>query len=260
MAGRAFIRAVSPMLAECELTHLERTPIDPDKAALQHASYEQALADSGLEVIRLPELALAADGVFVEDTAILLDDHALITRPGAASRRAETESTASGLAPYFEVHRLDCGTVDGGDVLRIGRTLYVGLSRRTDREGAEALAELVAPLGYGVVPVELDACLHLKTAATCVGHGSNGCPRLLVNSAWVDPALFAGAEPLAVAPDEPFAANLVRLSDRLIVAAAFPRTADHLREVGFHTVAVDVSELAKAEAGLPCMSLIDERP
>jgi dimethylargininase len=257
---RAYTRAVSPRLAECELTHLDREPISAETAAKQHGAYEQALAAARYDVVRMPDLDAHADGVFVEDTAILLGDHAVITRPGAASRRPETESTAAALAKDFEVRRLDRGTVDGGDVLRIGRTLYVGLSRRTDRDGVTALSDAVAPLGYEVTPVELNACLHLKSAASYLGEDGDGRPRLLVNPDWVDTALFNGVEPLAIAPSEPFAANVVRLSDRLIVAAAHPRTADRLREAGFNAQAVEVSELAKAEAGLTCMSLIDDRP
>jgi dimethylargininase len=257
---RAYTRAVSARLAECELTHFDRQAISPETAAKQHDAYEQALAAAGYDVVRMPDLDAHADGVFVEDTAILLRDHAVITRPGAESRRPETDSTAAALAKDFEVRRLERGTVDGGDVLRIGRTLYVGLSRRTDRDGLAALAEAVAPLGFDVVPVELDACLHLKSAASYLGDDASGRPRLLVNPAWVDPALFDGIEPLPVAVEELFAANVVRLNDRLIVAAAHPRTSVRLDEAGFNTVAVDVSELAKAEAGLTCMSLIDDRP
>jgi dimethylargininase len=257
---RAYTRAVSSRLAECELTHFDREPISAEIAAQQHDAYEAAIAAAGYELVRLPDLDAQADGVFVEDTAIVLGDHAVITRPGARSRRPETASTASVLARDFEVHQLDRGTVDGGDVLAIGRTLYVGLSRRTDRDGLTALAEAVGPLGYDVVAVELDACLHLKTAASYVGEDCAGRPRLLVNAEWVDPALFEGVEPLPVAPDEQFAANVVPLRDRLIVAAAYRHTAELLRDAGFKAVAVDVGELAKAEAGVTCMSLIDERP
>src|SRR5687768_3626276 len=157
---RAFTRAVSPRLAECALTHLERNPIDVVRAMEQHAAYEQALVDAGFEVIRLPELAEDPDAVFVEDTALLLGEHAVITRPGAQSRADETESTAERLASYFKIHRLPAGTLDGGDVLRIGDRLYVGQSSRSDATGTAALQEVVAPLGYSVVPVELGRCLH----------------------------------------------------------------------------------------------------
>jgi hypothetical protein len=143
---RAFTRAVSPRLPECQLTHLDRIPIDAAKAAEQHAAYERALSDAGFAIVRLPELVDDPDAVFVEDTALLLGEHAIITRPGAASRIGETDSTAAGLAAEFELHRIERGFLDGGDVLRIGRTLYVGLSTRTDAEGIGSLSRLAAPL------------------------------------------------------------------------------------------------------------------
>jgi dimethylargininase len=249
---KAFTRAVSPRLPECALTHLERVAIDVAKAGSQHAAYEHALADAGFEIVRLPELPDDPDAVFVEDTALLLGEHAVITRPGVASRANETESTAQGLSGHFQLHRMERGHVDGGDVLRIGRTLYVGLSTRTDADGIRALADLVAPLGFDVVQAQLRDCLHLKTGATFAGDGV-----LLYNAAAVDPAQFVGVEPLAVI--EPAAANCVRAGDRLILPAGNPRTASLLRERGFDVVEIDVSELQKAEAGVTCMSLIDDR-
>jgi dimethylargininase len=252
----AFTRAVSPRIAECALTHLDRRPIDAIRAAAQHAAYEQALKDAGFDLIRLPELTDDPDAVFVEDTAILLGEHAIITRPGAASRAAEIFSTAEGLRPHFTVHYLSAGTLDGGDVLRVENTLYVGQSSRTDAKGTQALEAVVSSLGYWVVPVELDRCLHLKTAATFAGLDDQGVPTLLVNPHWVDPALFAGTEPLWVAEDEPFAANVVLAGDRLIMAEGSPRTGGALRDRGFKVIEVDLSELQKAEAGGTCMSLI----
>jgi dimethylargininase len=254
---RAFTRAVSPRIVDCALTHLERQPIDPERAARQHAAYETALRDAGFEVIRLPELADDPDAVFVEDTALLLGEHAVITRPGAPSRAGEVGSTADGLAPHFTVHRLASGTLDGGDVLRIGRTLYVGLSSRTNAEGADTLRSLVAPLGYEIIALEPSQCLHLKTAVTFAGPDASGTPRILVNPDWVDPALFSGVEPILT--DEPSAANCVRAGTTLILPAGNPRTAAELRRLGFNLVEVDVSELQKAEAGVTCMSLIDEQ-
>jgi dimethylargininase len=258
--ARAFTRAVSPRLADCELTHLARVPIDTRKATAQHAAYERALADAGLQLIRLPALADHPDAVFVEDTALILDHHAVITRPGAASRAAESGSTAAGLGAHFEVHRIERGHVDGGDVLRIGSQLYVGLSTRTDAEGIQTLAELVRPLGFEVVQAQLRDGLHLKTGVTFAGPDSDGTPVLLYTERRVDPAQFSGVQPLAVAPDEPDAANCVRAGDRLILPAGNPRTAETLRARGFAVMEVDVSELQKAEAGVTCMSLIDERP
>lgn len=254
----AFTRAVSPRIAECALTHLDRQPIDTVRAASQHAAYEQALKDAGFDVVRLPELADDPDAVFVEDTALLLGQHAIITRPGSASRTDETRSTGKGLEPYFTIHHLAAGTLDGGDVLRINDTLYVGQSSRTDAVGTRALEEAVAPLGFRVVPVELGRCLHLKTAVTFAGPDGKGRPTLLVNPDWVDSALFAGTEPLAVAGNEPFGANVVRAADRLIMAEGSPGTAARLRDRGFTVVEVDLSELQKAEAGGTCMSLISD--
>jgi dimethylargininase len=250
---RAFTRAVSPRLAECELTHLERLPIDAAKAAAQHADYERALAEAGFDIVRLSDLPDHPDGVFVEDTALLLGEHAVILRPGVASRASETWSTAQGLADHFELHRLERGFVDGGDVLRISRTLYVGRSTRTDAEGIGALTDVVRPLGYEVKEAELRDCLHLKTGATLASTDV-----LLFNPGSVDPAQFDGVEPLAVA--EPAAANCVLAGDRLILPAGNARTAALLRDRGFHVVEVDVSELQKAEAGVTCTSLIDDRP
>ena len=256
MVPRAFTRAVSPRLAECALTHRAREAIDPVRATAQHAAYEAALADAGFDVIRLPELADDPDAVFVEDTALLLGEHAIITRPGTPSRAGETESTAAGLEPYFTIQRLPAGTLDGGDVLRIEDRLYVGQSSRTDAIGTAALAELVTPLGFNVVPIELGRCLHLKTAVTFAGADGNGRPTILVNSDWVDPALFPRTEAIFTAEGEPTAANCVRAGSRLIMAAGSPQTIARLRGRGFEVIEIDLSELQKAEAGGTCMSLI----
>jgi dimethylargininase len=249
---KAFTRAVSPRLLECQLTHLERVPIDAAKATEQHAAYEEALRGAGFDIVRLPDLPDDPDAVFIEDTALLLGEHAVITRPGVASRADETDSTAEGLAGHFEIHRLRSGHLDGGDVLRIGKRLYVGTSTRTDEAGIAALSDVLRPLGYEVVAAKAGACLHLKTGATFVGDGA-----LLYDASAIDPSQFVGVEPLAV--DEPAAANCVRAGDRLILPAGNPRTAEALRRRGFTVVEVDVSELQKAEAGVTCMSLIDER-
>lgn len=251
---RAFTRAVSTRIAECQLTHLERIPIDAAKAAEQHAGYEHALADAGFEIVRLPELPDDPDAVFVEDTALLLGEHAVITRPGAPSRIGEVHSTADGLAPHFKVHRIASGHLDGGDVLKIGHRLYVGLSTRTDRAGIAALGEIVGPLGYDIIVAVAGPCLHLKTGVSFAGDGV-----LLYNRDAIDPTQFIGVEPFAVNQAEPAAANCVRAGGCLILPADNPRTAERLRQRGFSVIAVDVSELQKAEAGVTCMSLIDER-
>lgn len=257
---RAFTRAVSPRLAECQLTHLDRHPIDVARAAVQHQCYEKALASAGYEIIRLPDLPADPDAVFVEDTALLLGEHAVITSPGAPSRAGETRSTAEGLLHHFELGRITRGFLDGGDVLRIGRTLYVGLSTRSDAEGIASLLQLVRPLGFNVLEAELRDCLHLKTAASLAGPDGSGRSVLLYTRQSINPAQFADVEPLAVAESEPAAANCVRAGDKLLIPAGNPRTADSLNDRGFDVIEVDVSELQKAEAGVTCMSLIDDRP
>ena len=260
MPGLAFTRAVSPKLAECALTHLAREPIDVAVATAQHDRYERALGAAGFNVIRLPELSGHADGVFVEDTAILLDGHVVVTRPGAPTRAQEVKTTASGLAAHFEVQRIESGHVDGGDVLRIGRTLYVGLSSRTDIEGMAALGRIAGRLGFETVAATLRNCLHLKSAATLGGHDPAGKLVLMYNAHAVDPEQFAGVEAVMVHEDEPTAANVLRVGDRLIMPAGNRRTADLLNERGFQVLELEVSELEKAEAGVTCMSLISHAP
>jgi len=256
---RAFTRAVSPLLADCELTHLERVEIDAQTAIAQHAAYEQALANAGFDLVRLPDLPDHPDAVFVEDNALLLGGHAVILRPGAASRAGETPSTAAGLEPHFDLHRLQNGFADGGDVLRVGQAIYVGRSTRTDAPGIAELGRITTPLGYRVVEAQLRNCLHLKTGATLAGPDAGGTPVLLFNPRCVDPAQFAGVEPMPVHDQEPAAANCLRAGDKLILPAGNPRTADALRTRGFAVIEIDVSELQKAESGVTCMSLIDER-
>ena len=259
MTGTAWTRAVSPRLAECELTHFPSEAIDVARATEQHAAYEAALAAAGLDIVRLAPLDDFPDGTFVEDAAVILGEHAIILRPGVASRQGETESVAQGLAADLIVHRLGPGHVDGGDVLRIGRALYVGLSTRTDRAGAQALADIAGPLGYRVVPARVTGCLHLKTAITFAGPDGSGTPVFLHNPDFVSAASFEGAEPMAVVPGEAYAANILRVGDTLIAPADSPRTAEALAARGFNVVTLDISELRKAEAALTCMSLIAER-
>jgi dimethylargininase len=258
LRGKAFTRQVSPKLAQCELTHLERVPIDAARAREQHAAYERALSAFGMEIVRLPDLPDDPDGVFVEDTALILDGHAIITRPGAASRADEVGSTAAGLAGQFELHRIGRGHLDGGDVLRIGKRLYVGLSSRTDSEGVAELRDKAAPLGFDVAATELGDCLHLKTAATLAGVDRAGRAVLIYNPLAIDPRQFAEVDAMAVADAEPGAANVLWAGGGIIMAAGNPRTADALRSRGLEVVELNVSELEKAEAGVTCMSLISE--
>ena len=252
----ALIRAVPESLAHCELTHLARVPIDVQRAAEQHQRYEDTLRSLGCTVRHLPATHDLPDSVFVEDVAVVLDELAIITRPGAESRRAERESMAAVLSEYRPLQAIQApGTLDGGDVLRVGRSLFVGLSTRTNEDGARQLARYAAPFGYSVRCVETEACLHLKSAATAID-----VDRLVCNPEWIDTAVFGDLETLATHPDEPHAANVLWLGDTIVCAAAHERTATALQASGYRVVTVDVSELAKAEAGVTCCSVIVERP
>lgn len=252
MSKIALTRPVSQSLPDCELTHLPRADIDVALARTQHAGYENALREAGCEVCPLPELPEQADAVFVEDTAVVLDEVAVLTRPGAASRRAESASMAEALSPWRGVRTMsEPATLDGGDVLRIGKTLYVGASGRSNREGMQQLAQFVVPFGYQVRAVPLRDCLHLKTAATQVAED-----RVLLNPAWVDVTAFAGVDAIAVDPEEPFAGNAVWLGDRVLYSASHPATAQRLRDAGIEVVAVDMSETEKAEGAVTCCSVL----
>lgn len=249
--NRALTRAISPRLADAELTFLEREPIDVRRAVEQHDAYERWLERQGIELIHVEATPELPDGVFVEDAAVVLDEVAIITRPGATSRQPETESVARVLKPFRSLAYIRApGTIDGGDVLRIGRTLYVGRSQRTNDEGISQLAAIVGTLGWEVVPVDFTGCLHLKSAATEIGDGG-----LLVNPGYVDAGIF-GLDPIAVDPSEPFAANALRVGRTVLLPDEFPRTRAILERRGFHVETVSVSEILKAEAGVTCCSVI----
>lgn len=248
----AITRGVSSSIDRCELTHLERVPIDPALARAQHAAYERCLADLGCRVVSLPADAGLPDSVFVEDVAIVLDELAVITRPGAPSRRPETLSIEQALSPYRTLRKIEApGTLDGGDVLRIGRMLYVGVSSRSDRRGIDQLHACVRPHGYTVRAVPIRDCLHLKSAVTLVGPDT-----LLLNPQMVDPAEFSGMRHVEVSPDEPLAANALLVGDQLIYPDTFPATSDRLARAGIRLRPVTVTELAKAEGGVTCCSLL----
>jgi dimethylargininase len=248
----AITRAVSPMIGQCELTHLERQAIDADLARAQHGQYEACLAGLGCQVHRLPAEPDLPDSVFVEDTAVVLDELAIITRPGAASRRPETESIAQALGPFRRLVLIrPPGTLDGGDLLRIGRVLYVGLSGRSNRAGVRQMLELVEPFGYRVQGVPVAGCLHLKSAVTQVADDA-----LLINRGWVDGHIFRELKLVDVDPGELLAANALLVGGTVVYPAAYPRTRRRLEEAGIPVQTVDVSELAKAEGGVTCCSLI----
>ena len=248
----AITRDISPAIARCELTHLERQAIDVDLARVQHAAYEACLRGAGCRVERLAAGPEMPDSVFIEDTAIVFDEVAIITRPGAASRRAETAGVAEALQKYRPLHWMEApGTADGGDVLVVGRRVFVGRSSRTNNAGIDEMRRVLTPYGYEVTAIEVHDCLHLKSAATAVGDDL-----LLINPARLSSATFAAFDRIDVHPDEPSAANALRVGEQIIYPTSFPRTRERLQRRGLHVATVEASEVAKAEGAVTCCSLI----
>ncbi|HYL37661.1 MAG TPA: arginine deiminase family protein [Bryobacteraceae bacterium] len=250
----ALTRGVSPTLGHCELQELARQPIDIAKAIEQHRCYERRLAELGARVLSLPADARFPDAVFVEDPAIVLDEIAVMTRMGAESRRGEGDGIAEALVAFRDLRRIEApATLEGGDVMRVGKTLYVGLSRRTNSHGIRQLEQFLRPLGYEVIPVPVRGCLHLKSACCYLGSET-----ILSNRAWIDAAALSGFRILDVPAEEPRSANILRVGGTLILPAAFPKTRQLLEDSGFQVCAIDVSELAKAEGGVTCTSILFE--
>jgi dimethylargininase len=251
-ATLALTREVSPRIVECELTHLARTPIDFERARAQHAAYERALEQLGCRVERVAAAPDHPDSVFIEDTAVVVDDVAVITHPGAESRRREVDAVERALERYRPVVRITApGTLDGGDVVVAGRRVFVGLTSRTNADGVAQLRAALAPFGFRTDAVKVTGCLHLKTAATALDDDT-----ILLNPQWVDPAVFEPLRTVRVDPAEPMAANVVRVGDALLYADSYPRTQALLGAAGFKPIVVDASELAKAEGAVTCCSLV----
>ena len=248
----ALTRDISPSIVNCELTHLAREPIDVEHARAQHLEYERALARLGCSVRRLPAGADMPDSVFIEDAAIVFDEIAVITRPGAVSRRPETAEVARVLSHHRPVVQIVApGTLEGGDVLVAGRSIFVGRTSRTNDAGIGQLRAAVHSYGYDVVPSTVRGCLHLKSAITALDDRT-----LLANRQWIAEDEFSAFELFDVDSTEPSAANIVRVGANLLYAAAFPRTQERLERRGYAVTAIDVSEIAKAEGAITCCSLI----
>jgi dimethylargininase len=248
----AMTRPVSDSLASCQLTHLVRSPIDLERARVQHAGVEAALTSVGATVVQVPGDPSLPDAVFVEDTAVVLDEIAMLTRPGALSRRPETVAVGHLLSRYRRMLSLrEPATLDGGDVLPIGRTLYVGRSTRTNAEGIAQLRAGVGQHGYDVQPVDFVASLHLKSAVTRIGEH-----RVLVNPEWVEPGVFRGLDLLEIDPEEPGAANALLVDGAVIYPSHFPGTRRRMERAGIRVIPVETSELAKAEGGVTCCALV----
>jgi len=247
----AITRGVSPRIGDCLLTHMERQTIDAARAAAEQRAYERALRELGVRVTSLPPDDDLPDCAFAEDTALVLDEAALLARMRSPTRAAELDTIAEALAPHREIVRLDAPAhLEGGDTFRIGRTIYVGLSSRTNDAGVEALRGVVERFGYRVAPVAVRGCLHLSTGASYVGGGV-----VLANPRWVETAAFADRTVLTVPEDEPWAANALLIGETVVMPAGFPRTRELIEGLGQTVRTLNITELMKAEAGLSCLSL-----
>lgn len=251
----ALTRELSPRLADCELSFVDREPIDMDLARQQHKAYQDLLGELGCEVRELPATPELPDSVFVEDTAVVVDELALITRPGAESRRPEIETMADVLAEYRPIQRIVApGTVDGGDVLRIGKRIFVGLSARSNAAAIEQMQQALSAFDYQVLGVPMRDCLHLKSAVTAISDEA-----VLINPDWVDSECFAAYQQVRIDAREPHAANVLRLEHGLVMPAGFPFTRDQLLNAGLRVHEVGLSELQKAEGAVTCCSVLLRR-
>jgi dimethylargininase len=250
----AVTRKVSSALSICELSFIERKPIDLEKARAQHRAYEELLAGLGARIISLPEEPGLPDSMFVEDPAIALDELAVICPLGAESRRKESPTIASALERFRKLAYLKLpGTLEGGDVLCVGKKVFVGITARSNPEGIRQLAVILEHYGYDLTAVPVTGCLHLKSAVTYLGRNT-----LLGNRAWFDGKRLQGFEWVDVDPAEPQAGNALAIADVVIFPASFPKTREKIEARGFKVQPLDISELQKAESGLTCSSLLFE--
>ena len=248
----ALTRPVSASLAHCELTFLDRQPIDLDRARQQHAAYESLLASLGWQIVRLPALDNQPDAVFVEDAAIALDELAVVAPMGVASRTGESRTVEDALARFLPVsHLTPPATLDGGDVMRADRRIFVGLSRRTNISAIDQLTRLLEPYDYEVISVSVRGALHLKSACSYLGDDT-----LLANVDWIDTAPFRGMEILPVDASEAWGASVLNAQGHIVMPADFPRIARLLERRGLGVEVIDLSELRKAEGGPTCLSIL----
>ena len=251
MFARAIIRGVPDTFSAGITTAALGRP-DLEKAREQHRSYVAALEGYGLEVTVLDADERYPDSVFVEDTAVVTDRCAIVTNPGAAQRKGEVDEVEKALAGlYGDVERItDPGTVDGGDVLQAGGHFYVGLSRRTNREGAEQLSAILQRYGFGVSFVELRQFLHLKTGVAYLGGDD-----LVVAGELVEKDEFRGFDKIVVSPEEEYGANCIRINDRVLMAAGNEAAKRSITERGYEVTELEMSEFRKVDGGLSCLSL-----
>jgi dimethylargininase len=254
----ALTRPVPPSMANCELTHLSRCSLDIPRAAAQHAAYEGILRSLGVEVRQLPPAPELPDSVFIEDAAVVLPEMAILTLPGAVSRRPELAAVRQALAPLRPLVAVQPpGTVDGGDVLVVPQTrrIFIGLSSRTNEVGIAQMRDFTRSHGYRVEAIPMRDCLHLKSAA-CQIAPNDQPPLLLINPRWLPTDAFPGIACLPIHPSEPYAANAIRVGAALLHGAQFPLTRHLLHLHGIAATPVENDELAKAEGALTCCSIL----
>jgi dimethylargininase len=243
---------VSPQIVHCELTFLDRIPIDFDVATYQHERYCNTLRELGASVVQLTNNIEYADSCFIEDTAIVLNEVAVLCSLGVPSRHNEVNEVRHELEKYRTVVPIMTpATIEGGDVLRIGKTIFVGLSSRTNELGAKELARIVDEFGYTVIPVETRKSLHLKTACTAIDDET-----ILMNPEWIDAKIFQGYKTIETPTEEPWGANVLRIGETVSIQAAFTRTIEIVERIAKRVVTIDTSELGKAEGALTCLSLV----
>ena len=252
----AITRELSTAIGNCELTHLPRVEIYTGLAAQQHQQYQSVLSSLDCNLVVLPAEPALADSVFVEDTAIVLDEVAVLCRPGIDSRQPEVTSIGDILGDYRRLTSIESpGTLDGGDLLRVGKVIYAGLSNRSNQNGIEQLRNIVVDYGYSVKSIEVTKCLHLKSAVSEVAPGT-----LLIDSDLISSSAFDDCELIDVDRDDVHAANALLEAQRVIYPSSFPRTIEKLVGCGIDVIPVDLTELQKAEGGVTCCSLIFTTP
>jgi len=252
----AITHVPSPRMQEGQRTYVDRSAVvDFDRAQRQHVRYRQLLSECGAEVRLLDVNANLPDAVFVEDTALVLDEVAVMMPMGTATRRPEPPGIEAELRRHREIQRITLpASIEGGDVVRVGGMLLVGLSSRTNTAGVDRLAEVGRRYGYEVSPVRMRDCLHLKSGCTALPDD-----RLLVNPAWIEEDDLEGCNLVPVPPDEPWGGDVLTIGEHVCMAVAFPRTAELVAGLGFDVRTIDLSEFAKVEGGVTCMSLVFER-
>jgi dimethylargininase len=247
----ALLRTPGPDFADGITTVAWADPPSHERLLAQHRAYAQALREAGLSVEILPVLDGFPDAYFVEDVAVVVPELAVITRPGAEARRGETNHIVTALAAHRRVVYLEApATLDGGDVLVVGRRVFVGVSARTNEAGVGALRGQLEPLGYSVCAIPVAAGLHFKSSVNLIGGNT-----LVASSGFVGRPEFDGFEMIEVSDAEVYAANLLRVNDHLLVAAGFPELTSRLRDRGFGLRELDMSEAEKMDGGLTCLSL-----